>query len=155
MSVDHPLAEHEFLDDDHEMFTLREARRAEMEKIESDPQAYIENMKILAAREKAAQLLTQMRDRGVEADDPEEESEENMLAKPKSPKSPNSAAAAAPAAPNALDEVSDDGDVDVPPMIGGSQIPDFEHVAETEVDVPAGTVINISNVRKLVINIRK
>jgi hypothetical protein len=61
MEMAHPLAEHDFLEDQNEMFELRKQRKNDMEKIEQNPADYINRLKVERARNAASKLIDKIK----------------------------------------------------------------------------------------------
>jgi hypothetical protein len=175
----HPLAGMEFLEDGG-MLDVRAQRRAEMEKIEADPAAYIAANKVATARAKAARIMSTLKTRRAAVDELiDNEESDGVIESDRSDgsvdveevmdacttgsqiqtqhKNQNQnkkhTQKSKVKAVSIVGDVSDDGDVELEgDVIGPGGIPDYEHTDAT-VSVGSGTVINIYNVRKLVIRL--
>jgi hypothetical protein len=120
----HPLETHDFLGDNDEINKLKEARRAQMEKIESDPEAYIKADKLRRAREKASQFMNRIKNRDIEPDIVDNVSDDG--------------------------EIYDENSVETSIPIGVGGVPDYDDVCMDTPQSRGNTVIHIHHVDNIV-----
>lgn len=127
MEMAHPLAEHDFLEDQNDMFEMRKQRKSNMEKIEQNPTDYINRLKVEHARTAAANLIEKIK-RGH--DETASETIDNIIEQDIDDHATEQ---------NILDKISDDSP------------PDFQDLSFSE----GGVTFHFANVQSIVINIHK
>lgn len=124
--LEHPLVDHDFLDNDHEILELRRQRRQQMENIESEPEAYIKKIQEERAIQDSKLLLNKLINKTQNNNcDEDDENDEN-----------------------------DDEELIEEEIVEEELIEDTDALyddVEELVEVPKSTVINIKNVKNLTI----
>lgn len=128
MEMAHPLAEHDFLEDQNDMFEMRKQRKSNMEKIEQNPTDYINRLKVERARTAAANLIEKIK-RGH--DETASETIDNIIEQDIDDHATEQ---------NILDKINDTQDVH-----------DFQDLSFSE----GGVTFHFANVQSIVINIHK
>lgn len=73
MMEEHPLLSHDFFEDDSGIDELKEQRRVEMKAAETNPEEYIKQAKLSAAKKKAESLIARIKNRQSSGDVGDEE----------------------------------------------------------------------------------
>lgn len=131
MEMAHPLAEHDFLEDQNDMFEMRKQRKNDMEKIEQNPTDYINRLKVERARTAAANLIEKIK-RGH--DETASETIDNIIQQDVDDHATEQ---------NILDKINDANDA--------QDVQDFQDLSFSE----GGVTFHFANVQSIVINIHK
>ena len=76
---EHPLMSHDFFEDDSGIDDLKEQRRVEMKVAEANPEEYIKQAKMAAAKKKAESLIARIKNRSAVGDECEESNMEETV----------------------------------------------------------------------------